>query len=93
MSAPDFQVVYSTRGLKYTEPIDTTYGHRVQVYESSAAEGVHIWLAVDRDCRPGVPITEEESAHAHLTLAQAEGLRDRLDYLIRNHYQVTDGAS
>jgi hypothetical protein len=65
------------------EPINPNRGGEVRVYESSAADGPHIWLNVKE---PADPVLGE--AHAHLTLEQAKLLRDQLDYLIGNHYQT-----
>lgn len=77
----------SNRGFKHYEPIETDYGHVVRVYESSSAMEPHIWLAAvlrTADCRGGL---EPESAHVHMTIEQAERVRDALDACIANHYQ------
>lgn len=81
-------VTFSSRGFKQMDPITTTRHETVRVYESSAAEEPHVWLNVE--IGPESPYTNEEpgKSHAHMTLAQAEQLRDQLDYLIHNHYQV-----
>jgi hypothetical protein len=66
------------RGFKHYPPIRTTYGHDVKVYESSAAESPHVWLAV---------VGATESCEAHMSVEQAERVRDAIDAAIRNHYQ------
>lgn len=77
------------RGFKHYEPIETSYGHEIRVYESSAATRPCIWLSVK--------LTEEESrnsgiapceANAHMTIEQAEMVRDAIDTAIKNHYQI-----
>ena len=75
----------STRGFSHFDPIVTSYGHEIRVYESSSASAPHIWLAVN-----GVDSTngdEYTSLHANMTLAAARLLRDQLTHLIDNHYQ------
>lgn len=80
---------YSSRGFKQMEPIMTDYGHEVRVFESSNAKGPCIWLAIERSTTsPTMDDTEPRSAH--LTLEDAKLIRDQLDWLIHNHYQVQD---
>lgn len=80
----------STRGFKYSEEIAGTHGGSIEAYESSAADGPHVWVKVS-DPDP-LPWDDDQTpcAHVHLTLEAAEGLRDVLDYLIKNHYQQED---
>lgn len=68
----------SSRGFKHMSTVEGTYPEPwdLRVYESSSAMAPHIWLAMS------------QGNHAHMTLEQAEQLRDQLDYLISNHYQV-----
>ena len=73
----------SDRGFRYYESIPSAYGHKIDVYESSAASGPHIWLAIDGD-----EALIEDKAHVHLTVEQAQRLRDTLDAAIVNHYQL-----
>lgn len=68
----DYEV--TDRGFKHYEPIAGDRGETIRVYESSAAREPCIWLEV-------------EDGPAHLTLEQAERVRDTLDAAIRNHYQ------
>lgn len=71
------------------EPITCAYGSEVKVYESSAASGPHIWLNVQTDVGA---LTQQKPGEgtAHLTLEQAELLRDQLSHLISHHYQTED---
>lgn len=71
------------RGFRHWEPIPTSYGHEIRVYESSAASAPHIWLAVD-----GEKAITDFPGTAHLTLDQAKAVRDALDEAITNHYQL-----
>jgi hypothetical protein len=80
---------YSSRGFKYMDPIPSAYGGHVAVYESSAASGPHLWVAVKQDRAARLDGRDTE-ATAHLTLDDATRLRDQLTYLIENHYQVSD---
>lgn len=76
------------RGFKHYKPIATHYGHVVRVYESSKAFSPCLWLSVDGS----EAITDpKEQVKAHMTLAQAERLRDTLDAAISQHYQQGDG--
>lgn len=71
----DSDLEFSPRGFALYGSTETTYGDTVRVYESSSAEGPHVWLAVD-------PREEGKSAHAHLSLEQAEAIRDQLSRAI-----------
>lgn len=75
------QHVRITRGFVHMEPIVTVRGETVRVYESSAADAPHVWVALERGpyARHGSPAAE---CHAHLDLAQAEQLRDQLAWII-----------
>jgi hypothetical protein len=76
------------RGFKHLEPIKTSYGHTVRVYESSSAMRPCLWMKVDSTGSTCGDIVTE--LRVHMTLEQAEDLRDSLDYLIRNHYQLEE---
>ena len=55
----DIEITTTSRGFhQYGSSVETTYGHDVKVYESSAASGPHVWLSID----PGVP-TDVLAAH------------------------------
>jgi hypothetical protein len=77
------------RGFKRMEPFKCSYGSEVAVYESSAATGPHIWLKVHCDTKV-LSRQKEGEGTAHLTLEQACRLRDQLNWLLRNHYQIPD---
>ena len=73
--------IWTDRGFKHMPAIQgRDEDEVVKVYESSAADGPHVWLRVEED--------RVSYASAHLTLEHAAELRDQLDYLIRNHYQL-----
>jgi hypothetical protein len=63
------------RGFKHYGAIPVTRGNVVRVFESSAADGPHLWVTLD-------------DPHGHLTLDQAVQLRDTLTAAITGHYQV-----
>lgn len=73
----------SSRGFDYFEPFKTSYGHELRVYESSSVEP-SIWLAVDATNNKNG--NEPVELHAHMSLEEAERLRDQLTHLIDNHY-------
>jgi hypothetical protein len=79
----DFET--TDRGFRHYAPIPTDYGHVVRVYESSAAKGPCLWLAVELD--PGLPV---EPGIAHLTLEQAQAIRDTLSTAIDKHWMTRD---
>ncbi len=87
----------SDRGLKHYKPIEDTYGATVSVYESSAASAPHIWVSIDGKCHlSSSPTTHVGVSHgiasgaafAHLTLEDAEALREALGAAIQGHYQT-----
>jgi hypothetical protein len=71
-------VLRSDRGfLAYAGgPIPTDYGHDINVYESSAADGPHVWLSIGDSPRV-------DGRNAHLNLRQAILLRGALDQFIQ----------
>lgn len=84
-------VEYSDRGFAHDEPIASTYGATVRVYESSAAAGPHIWLSIvgTAHLEPGVQTEDRAgtrtcpgSVAAHLTVEQAKAVRKSLKRLI-----------
>jgi hypothetical protein len=77
------------RGFKHYAPIDTTYGHRIKVSESSSADAAHLWLAVDPT--NAVMYRKGTETRAHLTVEQAETLIETLRAAIDGHYQF-DGV-
>jgi hypothetical protein len=70
------------RGFDHLPPIKS-YGGYVTVYESSAAEGPHIWLRTVETLH-GQPETD---ATIHLTAENAWRLSEQLQKLVRDHYQ------
>jgi len=58
----------------YGEEQVCTYGSRIDVYESSAASGPHVWLSVE----VSTPGRTSGAAHAHLNEEQARVLIARL---------------
>lgn len=77
----------SDRGFKRFEAVPSTYGGEVKVYESSAAEGPHLWLNATAPVSLNEPDGAQVTAALHITLDAAALLRDQLDYLVQNHYQ------
>ena len=86
----------SDRGFRHFEPIvgstiDALTGdtvptrQTVRVYESSAAMGPHIWLAVE-----DADVTKPGKGYAHLNLDAATRLRDQLTWMIEHHYQLPE---
>lgn len=76
------------RGFRYMDSFKTSYGHTLQIQESSSYDP-SIWLRVDG---AGNTCDDPESRlSVHLTLKQAEKLRNQLDYFINNHYSQEDG--
>lgn len=76
-------VTTSPRGFDHLPTIPSEYGGYASVYESSAADGPHIWLKAVETMH-GRP---EESATMHLTAENAWKLADQLRLLVREHYQ------
>jgi hypothetical protein len=56
-------------------PIETAYGHKIRVQESSAALAPHVWLFIDESVRV-------DGHNPHLNLEQAIRLRAALDQFI-----------
>lgn len=87
------EVSRSERGFKHLRPIEMDYPKKttIRVYESSSVEPA-IWLATAQgpyNLIAGEPLaTAEDETHAHLTLEEAELLRDQLTWIIDNHWSV-----
>lgn len=80
MSFTDHLKVTATeRGFALMPPIPSTRGGDVRAYESSAADGPHIWLKIT--------VVDGEWTAAKLTTENAEKLAEQLITLCRNHYQ------
>lgn len=72
----DIPITSTNRGFHiYGDPVDTGYGAEITVYESSAAMGPHVWLAVT----PG-SVTPDETGQvtAHLDIEAADAVIARL---------------
>lgn len=70
----------TSRGFyNYGSPVETTYGEEVSLRESSAADGPHCWLYIKDG--PDGRVLEDKSS-AHMSLAQAVAIRDRLTAFI-----------
>ncbi|NKR75829.1 hypothetical protein GS492_25135 [Rhodococcus hoagii] len=68
----EIPITTTPRGFHvYGDDVVTTYGHKVSVYESSAAESPHVWLAVE-------PGETASLGHAHLNEEQARAVVARL---------------
>lgn len=68
----------SDRGFVQGQEIKSEYGGFVRVYESSSAEGPHIWVRVMCSTDLNKPFDREgdvQDACAHLTLDNAKLLR------------------
>jgi len=70
-------VTVNDRGFHGYADFETSYGQRLQVYESSAASGPHVWVSVTP------PESEPTLTPAHLDTDQARALRDALDVFLR----------
>lgn len=62
---------------QYGDPIVCTYGSRIEVYESSIADGPHCWIQIFCDPRM-LPNQPSGRGVAHLNEEQARGLIARL---------------
>lgn len=84
----------SERGFEQYGGIETKHGHMVQVYESSAASGPHVWIKTARTPETGSRYgMGPEETTAHLDLVQAMKLRAMLDKFIEGVLsRWTDGA-
>lgn len=78
----------SDRGFIQGTEIESGYGGFIKVYESSAASHPHIWVNVVCPLNLNEPQGQMIEAVAHLTIENAENLRDQLQYLIDNHYET-----
>lgn len=75
----------SDRGFRHMPPVVGTYDSTVKLYESSAADGPHVWLMItstDRrydDCN--------SSLTAHLELTELVKLGEQIEWMKTHHYQ------
>lgn len=69
----DSDLEFSSRGFAMYGRTPTSYGEVVSVYESSSAEGPHIWLSIDS------PDGDENRHRAvHMDLEQAVEIQNHL---------------
>lgn len=76
MPSHNIEITSNQRGFhQYGEPVQTSYGDSVSVYESSAASGPHCWLRIN----PAEYQRGNDDMCAHLNVEQATAIRDRLN--------------
>ncbi len=86
---PHLIVTMTARGFKHLPPIPSSYGGTVRAYESSNAEGPHVWLTSECPSDLNRPDSPQVETPMHLTVESAQQLVDQLQFLIDNHYQRT----
>ncbi|HLS44601.1 MAG TPA: hypothetical protein VK045_04135 [Ornithinicoccus sp.] len=69
------------RGFRHLPVLVTGSGDRVRVYESSAADGPHLWLHATERGDAGI------AACVHLDAEAAWELHEQLAHLLGHHYQ------
>ena len=79
------------RGFIHFEPIQSTHGGQIRVYESSSASHPCVWVDIKspaglQEVHP--PPEGMTAGTAHLKIEDATMLRDQLTWLIENHYQM-----
>lgn len=77
----------SDRGFDRLPPVPSRHGGEVQVYESSAASGPHLWLSVQTPVDLNDPEGPVVDAVAHLTVEDALKLAEQIQQLAAGHYQ------
>lgn len=77
----------TNRGFARFDEIPSTYGGSIRVYESSNAEGPHLWVRTESPVDLNQPWGDMKEGVAHLRLEDARLLRDQLTWLIDHHYQ------
>lgn len=78
----------SSRGFLQGGPIPSEYGGSIRAYESSSAEGPHLWVRIECPVDFNNPDGERKDAVVHLTLENAKALEKQLRHLRKHHYQV-----
>lgn len=82
------EVTKSDRGFSRLPSIPSAYpGGHVEVFESSAASGPHIWLNATAPRNLNEPEGPKFTAPIHLTAEDAWKLADQLRHLVEHHYQ------
>lgn len=87
MTPAHLDITRSDRGFDRLPPIPSEYGGNVSVYESSAADGPHVWLFATAPADLNNPSGPEVEAPIHLTAEHAWQLAEQLMTLVANHYQ------
>lgn len=83
------QPTVTSRGFKHMPELNVDYGSTVRLYESSAANAPHVWLSVTAPANPAAPEQPRVTTTAHMHINDLEALRDQIDYLLENHYQLS----
>lgn len=86
--------VVTDRGFRHMPPITDGYGSSVHVYESSAADGPHVWMKIrtddsyeNRGTWHGSSKKDHAELCAHLTLDDLVKLGEQIEWFKKNHYQ------
>lgn len=90
MIPPHLRVTVTDRGFTHQPPMNSTYGGTVRVYESSAADGAHVWLRVQEPSDLNRRDSRLQEVSAHLTTDDAWRLAEQLLELVLYHYQEAD---
>lgn len=88
------QPVVTGRGFRHMPPITDDRGASVHVYESSAADGPHVWVKIrtngsyeSRGTRPSSSKNDYTELCAHLTLDDLVKLGEQIEWFKQHHYQ------
>lgn len=84
---PHLEPTVSSRGFRSYPSLRATGAVRVRVYESSAAGGPHVWLAVSPRPSPFVDAPVPRETAVHLGAEEAWHLAEQLMALVAGHYQ------
>ena len=89
MGAEEKEMSFTSRGFATSEPIRCTYGSKVTVRESSAAEHVRVWLFIDTpvDINAAVRMGEDYdgeyiTSQAHLSPEQVRAVISNLENML-----------
>jgi hypothetical protein len=77
-------------GFLYMDPIPSAYGGEVDVRESSAAMGPHLWMRMTCPVDLNNPYGEMKEAVAHLRLNDALRLAAQITTLAAHHFQTQE---
>lgn len=77
------------RGFNHMPPLPSVYGGSIKAYESSLADGPHIWLNMKYPANLNEPEGEMLDGVWHGTAEDARRLGEQLIWLADNHYQLT----